>query len=247
MSSPLPPTRIRRARVPRGLSVCTVLIGAALCAAGCGAGFNASSQRVVPNSGSALIGGLRINGAVVVMDPATRDAEVVAAVANTGSGPDRLVSVTAGGSSATVRPATSTSPLDALPGVGVTVAGNTAIIPSGSAVSFGQPGRPSLRISDSSMVPGHFTRVEFGFAGGGQTSLNVLVMPNTGLFDSYNLGPTASATPSQSASPSAGPSPSPRSRTGSNPSASPTGTVTAKTSTTLVLAPHPTGSREPRR
>lgn len=247
MSSPLPPTRIRRAGAARGLAVCTVLIGAALCAAGCGAGFNASSQRVVPNSGSALIGGLRINGVVVVMDPATRDAEVVAAVANTGSGPDRLVSVTAGGSAATVRPATSTSPLDALPGIDVTVAGNTVIIPSGSAVSFGQPGRPSLRISDSSMVPGHFTRVEFGFAGVGQTSLNALVMPNTGLFDSYNLAPTASATPSQTASPGAGPTPSPRSRAGSNPSANPTGTLTATATTTFVRAAHPTGPREPRR
>lgn len=165
-----------------------------------------------------------------------------AAVANTGSGSGRLVSVTAGGSSVTVRDATSTSPLAGLPGNDVTIAGNSVIIPGGSAVSFGQPGRPSLRIADSSVVPGHFTRVEFGFAGIGQTAVNALVMSNTGLFDSYNL-----------LSPS--PSPSPRSRAASNPSASPTVTATAaptttaaaKTSTELVLTPHPTGSREPRR
>src|ERR1051326_8512171 len=120
-----------------------------MCVAGCGAGFGSSSERVVPNSGSALLGSLRINGVVVVMDPATRAAEVVAAVANTGSGPDQLVSVTAGGSSAMVRPATSTSPLVGLPGNSFTVAGNTVTIPSGSAVSFGQPGRPSLQIADS--------------------------------------------------------------------------------------------------
>lgn len=264
MSSPLPPNRIRRAGALRGLAGCATLIGAAVCAAGCGAGFNPTSLQVEPGSGAARIGGLRINGVVVVADPATREAEVVAAVANVGSAPDRLLSVTAGAVAATVQPARSVSPLAGLPGNNVTVAGNTVTIARGSSVSFGQPGRPALELSGDSLVPGHFTRVEFSFAGAGRTAVNALIMPNTGVFKSYNLSPAASSSSSPGTSPS--PGSTARSSSSAGPSAvasasptsaaasvatsgaasNPAAITAVNTLATPSRAAHLTGSREPR-
>jgi hypothetical protein len=276
VSNPVPPTRIRRSGALRGVAMWSVLIGTALSAVGCGSGFDAASLQVKPDSGSAQIGALKINGVVVVADPATGDAEVVAAVANTGPGSNRLVSVTADGLTATVRPALSASPLAGLPGNNVTPMGNTVTIAGGSSVSFGQPGRPALEITDGSFVPGRITQVEFGFADVGQTTVTALVMSNTGLFKSYDLGPAQSPSPSPSssvrssssasasagasaslaassnavASPSLSPSPSATPVvaviTASATASNPAGGTPAKASTTLVRSPHLHGSREPR-
>ena len=246
----------------------TVLIGTALSAVGCGSGFDQASLQVKPDLGSAQLGSLKINGVVVVADPATRDAEVVAAVANTGPGPSRLVSVTAGGLTATVRPALSASPLAGLPGDSVTLMGNTVIIDGGSSVSFGQPGRPALEITGGSLVPGHDTQVEFSFADLGQTTVNALVMPDTGLYTGYNLGPaqSQSASPSVSSSPTSSVRSSPSASASAGVSVSPSASATpvaavitasasasnpaygapAKASTTLVHTPHLHGAREPR-
>ena len=237
MSSPLPPSRIRRSAVLRAAVAGAALIGAAWCLAGCGAGFDSASLQVQPDSGSAQIGGMRINGVVVVTDSAGDNAEIVAAVANTGRGPGRLTAVLANGFPATVRPATSPAPIVDLPGHDVTFAGDSVTIAGGAAVSFGQPGRPALDIPGGSFVPGHFTQVEFGFAGVGQTSVNALIMRDTGLYNGYDVNPTGSgASPGPTVSSTAGPT--------AGVTRSP---ALAKVSTTLVPAPHPYGSREPRR
>lgn len=213
---------------------------------------------------------MRVNGVVVVTDAAGDNAEVVAAVANTGRGPGRLTSVLANGYPAAIRPAASSAPIMDSPGRDVALTGNSVTIAGGSAVSFGQPGRPALGIPGGSFVPGHFTQVEFGFAGVGQISVNALVMRNTGLYSGYEVSPAGSPTPSALSSPSpragsaaspmasvigspaavaavkstiAAPSPAPI-RASSSSSA---GIAPAGISATPVPAPHPAGPHEPRR
>jgi hypothetical protein len=219
----------------------TVLIGTALSAFGCGSGFNEASLQVKPDLGSAQIGSQKINGVVVVADPATGDAEVVAAVANTGLGSSRLVSVTADGLTATVRPAISASPLAGLPGNNVTLMGNTVTIDGGSSVSFGQPGRPALEITGGSLVPGHNTQVEFGFADLGQTTVNALVMSDTGLYKSYNLSPAQGP----SASPSSSVRSSPSATASAGASASPAASSNAVASPSVSASPGPSASATP--
>lgn len=188
-----------------------------LLAAGCGAGFNAASVAVRPNGGSGQNGIIKVNNVWVVLDPATRNAEVIGAVANTGRAPDRLTSVKAGGETATVRPATPAPPGVALPLRGITVEGDSVLLAGGAAVSFGRPGSPELEIPSTSFATGRFTRVELDFQRGGTVSMNALVMANTGLFAEYD--PNA-------ANPVTGPTPTP-----STSGAAPSGSASASAST----------------
>lgn len=249
MSSPLPPTRIRRSAAARGAVAGTALMCAVLmCTAGCGSGFNAASLDVKPDSGTARIGGIRINNVVVVADPATGNAEVIAAVANTGAGPEQLVSVTAAGLPATVRPAATVAPPAAvLPDETTTVTGNTVTIEAGSAVSFGQPGRPELEISGGSFKPGNITHVELGFANAGQATVNALTMSNTGLYEDYNPnGPnTPSGPPSPSPTASPKPSNSTVSKTGYSLKTTPSPTSTSTLTPTPISSPSPSPSTSP--
>lgn len=209
-----PPFSIR-VRIAATLSVL-------LCTAGCGAGFNSASLEVKPDSGSAQLGSLRINNVWVVVDPATGNAEVIGAVANTGRSPEQLVSVAAAGKPATVHPAAHAPNALPLPEGSVQVVGNTVTIAANSSVSFGQPGRPELEIPGAAFLPGRFTSVDLGFANAGHASVSTLIMPNTGLFENYDpngvnamttpspraAAPALSVSPSLAPSPSRSPSPS---------------------------------------
>jgi hypothetical protein len=180
-----------------------VLAGGAL-AAGCGAGFNAASLNVRPNSGSAQDGSLKINNVWVIVDPATGNAEIIGAVANTGRSADHLVSAAAGGQTATVRPATPAAAGAVLPNYGVTVSGDTVTVGGRSSVSFGQAARPELEIAGSSFRPGRLTQVDLDFANAGPVAISAQIMSNTGLFAEYDPnGPNVLVSASASASASA--------------------------------------------
>jgi hypothetical protein len=186
-------------------------------AAGCGAGSDAASLRVEPNSGAGTVGNLAINNVWVVVDPTSGNAEVLGAITNNG-GADQLTSVQAAGSPATFRPPASTATTTAL-SQGVTTTAGSVSVGAGSFVSFGQPGSPELEIPDSTVTPGTNVQVTFTFASAGSVSITALVQPNTGLFGEYNPNP---ATPT--------PSPIPVLPTGTlKPTA--TGTTTASPST----------------
>jgi hypothetical protein len=191
----------------------------------CGAGFNAASLDMTPRSGAARIGDLRINNVWVVMDPATRNAEIIGAVANSGrrSQSDQLLSVTADGMPATIRPATPAAVAAALPNDGVSVTGNTVTIAGGSTVAFGRPGRPDLEISDAPFTLGHLTRVELDFAKAGRTTVTALTMPPTGLFAAYNPNENDENS-------TVGPKPSPTTKPIASTTPSPTATPTATAS-----------------
>jgi len=212
--------RSRRSVVRRrSLSAAALLALGGAFAAGCGAGFNAESLGVRPNTGTAQVGSLKVNNVWVVVDPATGNAEIIGAVANTGTSADQLVSAKAGGLPATVRPAAPAvvSVSAALPNPGISVRGDTVSIASGAAVSFGRAGRPELEIPASSFSPGRITRVDLDFAHAGSTTVTAQIMPNTGLFKEYDpngvnpggaatVGASVSATPSGKAAASAKPS-----------------------------------------
>jgi hypothetical protein len=194
VSGPLLPTRFRRIAA---LS----LVG--LLAAGCGAGFNAASLDVRPNSGAAQDGSLKINNVWVVVDPGTGNAEVLGAVANTGSAADRLVSAAANGLRATVRPASPAA--GAAPQEqAATVAGGEVTIEGGSSVSFGQPQQPQLALAAGpGFLPGNLARVSLDFAAAGPVTTTAEIVSNTSLFAQYDPnGSTVTGTASASPSPS---------------------------------------------
>lgn len=231
--------RLRRGRTTALLSG-LVGLGCLVSTAGCGAGFNAASLDMTPRSGAARIGSFRINNVWVVMDPVTRNAEIIGAVANTARRPqsDQLLSVTADGMPATIRPAAPEAIAAALPKEGVSISGNTVTIAGGSAISFGRPGRPGLEISNVPFTLGHLTQVEFEFAQAGRATVTTLIMPPTGLFAHYNpngenttVGPRVS--PSASVSPGAGSTASPTSSATPSPTPSASGYALNKASKPL--------------
>lgn len=172
----------------RSLSAVALLVLGGAFAAGCGAGFNAESLGVRPNAGTAQVGSLKVNNVWVVVDPATGNAEIIGAVADTGTSADQLVSAMAGGLPAMVRPAApaAISVSAALPNPGITVHGDAVNIASGAAVGFGRAGGPELEIPNSSFSPGRITRVDLDFAHAGSTTVTAQIMPDTGLFKEYD-------------------------------------------------------------
>ena len=228
-------TRPNRTRPPRTRPM---LIGAALLAlplaAGCGAGFNNATQSVRQNSASGTAGNMAVNNVWVVLDPTTGNAEVIGAVANTGTAPDRLTSVQASGSTAMVRvPSPAAVAAAPLPLRGVAVIGDTVSVAGGSSVTFGRLGRPELEITGGSFQPGRISQVTFDFATAGPVTMNAQIMPNTGLFAEYdpNAGnPTSQPTPT--------PTPTPKATPTGTATATPTATGTA----TATAKPTPTGT-----
>lgn len=250
LPSPSPTSRPAAARRGRPSWTRPGLIAAALLAlplaAGCGAGFNAASQNVRPNSGSGVDGKLLINNVWVVLDPATGNAEVIGAVANTGVNSDRLTSVQASGTTATVRaPSPAAVAAAPLPLRGVAVVGDTVSVAGGASVSFGRLGRPELEIAGGSFVPGRVSQVTFDFATAGPVTMNALIMPNTGLFAEYdpNAGnpisqPTPTPTPRPTATGTATATPTATGTATGTASAKPTPT-SASTAPTTAATPTP--------
>jgi len=173
----------------RGLAAAASLLLAVPLAAGCSAGFNNASQQINPNTGAGSVGSIKINNVWVVTDPNTGNAEIVAAVANTGQSTDTLERVTATNVLATV------SGQDASEATtGISVSGDSVAIPGGQSVSFGQSAQPELELADVNFAPGLLSQVTFTFEQAGTVTVTAQIQPNsTGLFKEYN--PDAGITP----------------------------------------------------
>ena len=200
-------TPSRRGRA--GLAVAAVLAVVTPLAAGCGAGFNEAALIVKPNSGAGTLGAVKINNVWVIVDPSSGAAEVIGAVANTGSTDLSWPSVQVDSISARIQPAFSSG---SGAGAGSSI-GTAATIPAGQSVSFGEPGQPLIQLSDSSLTPGNLTQVIFSFGSVGNVTITAQIQSNTGLFAAYNPDATsgigsfgsAAASPSASATSSASP------------------------------------------
>lgn len=213
----------RRGRA--GLAVAAVLAVVTPLAAACGAGFNSASLIVKPNSGAGSVGPVKVNNVWVVVDPATRNAEVIGAVDNTAGSTDlSWPTVQVDGNSAQLDTSSSAggsaSASASSSGSGASASG----IPAGQAVSFGEQGQPQLRLPDSSLTPGNLTQVTFSFGSLGNVTVTAQVQSNTGLFADYNPN-SVSSVPSGGASGSA--STNPLGGVGASPSGNPTSSVSA--------------------
>ncbi len=219
-------------RVRAGVATAAVLLAVAPFAAACGAGFNAATDTIKPNAGAATVGSLRINNVWVVVDPSSGNAEVIGAIANTGSDQASLPQVSVDGTSATIAPP---PPADGAPD-----AGPLAAIAAGRSISFGEKGRPEIVLTGSSLSPGNLATVKFDFGSAGTATITAQVESNTGLFADYDpnsssLLPSATASPSASAlgaSPSTSASGNPLSSAGTSTSPSPTTSAPASPSAT---------------
>jgi hypothetical protein len=199
-------------------------------AAACGAGFDSASLVVKPNAGAGEVSTVRINNVWVVVDPSSGAAEVIGAVANTGSADLSWPSVQVAGSSAQIQTPQSTD------AAGSNIATVSSGIPAGQAVSFGEQGQPEIQLADSSLTPGNLTQVTFSFGSVGNVTITAQIESNTGLFADYN--PVAAAavpggtSSSASATPLGSASASPSGSATSSASASDSASATASASAT---------------
>ena len=217
----------RRTAAPlrgRKLAAAASLLLAVPLAAGCSAGFNDASQQINPNSGAGSVGSIKVNNVWVVIDPTTGNAEIVAAVANTGQSTDTLERVTA-----TNVPATVSGKDGSEATTGISVSGNSVTIPGGQSVSFGQSAEPVLELADADFAPGLLSQITFTFEQAGSVTVTAQIQPDNGLFKEYN--PNAGITPT------AVPTTAPATPTGTA-SGTPTGAATA----TATGTANPTGT-----
>jgi hypothetical protein len=189
------PTVSRRVRA--GLATAAVIAVVGPLAAACGAGFDPASEDVKPNAGAGTAGALKVNNVWVVADPSTGNAEVLGAVANTGTGTASVQSVEVNGVGGQFFQAADS----ASPGAGASGVTSSPVIDPGQSVSFGEPGEPQVELAGSALHPGDLAQVVFSFGGAGSVTITAQVEANAGLWADYDPN-AAVASPSPSASPS---------------------------------------------
>lgn len=228
MSSLHSPSTTRRSTPSRrgraGLATAAVLLTVAPLAAACGAGFDAASTQVKPDSGSGSTGALKVNNVWVVVDPNTNNAEVIGAVSNTGDTDVSWPNVQVAGSSAQIV-------AGAADGSTAAAQSTADSIGAGQTTYFGRPGQPQIEFSAAGLTLGDLTSVTFSFGGAGTVTIPAQIQPNTGIFADYNPNP-ASASPSASASAVASASASASSSASATASASATGSASASATPT---------------
>ncbi|MFF8917676.1 DUF461 domain-containing protein [Streptomyces sp. NPDC015032] len=164
----------------------------------CGAGNDAATLKVRPDSAATTSGDISIQNANVITQP-KRDTEgpavVSATLFNNGIKPQTLDSVTLPGTSAAVQ-------LHAAKGKG------PVVVPAGGRVVLGGKGNASAVIENSreAAQAGNVQPVVFKFSSTGEISLGAFVVPATSYFEGFGPSslPTPPATPSGSTSASPG-------------------------------------------
>jgi hypothetical protein len=185
LHAPIAPRRAARSgrRSRAGLAAAALLLATAPAVTGCGAGFTADSLAVRPNAGAGISGSLRINNVWVVVDPATGQAQVIGAVANTGNTPDGVTGARAAGVPAQVAGTVVGTTLACARTV---VSAGTVIIPPSRSVSFGRPGCPQLSLLiGAPFRPGRVASVTLLFARAAALTVNAQIVTDTGLFTDY--------------------------------------------------------------
>ncbi|MFF2329250.1 MULTISPECIES: DUF461 domain-containing protein [unclassified Streptomyces] len=160
----------------------------------CGAGNDAATLKVRPDTAATTSGDISIQNANLITQP-ERNAEgpavVSATLFNSGTKSQTLDSVTLPGTSASVE-------LHAATGSG------PVVVPAGGRVVLGGQGNASAVIPNGREAAqvGNAQPVVFRFSSTGEVSLSAFVVPATSYFQGF--GPSSVPTPSQSpASPSA--------------------------------------------
>ncbi|WP_326766922.1 copper chaperone PCu(A)C [Streptomyces sp. NBC_01591] len=147
----------------------------------CGAGNDAATLKVRPDTAATTIGDISIQNANVVTQPertAEGPAVVAATLFNNGTKPQTLEAVTLPGSSASVQ-------LHAAKGAG------PVVVPAGGTVILGGEGNASAVIENGreAAQAGNVQPVVFKFSSTGEIPLGAFVVPATGYF--ADSGPSA--------------------------------------------------------
>lgn len=167
----------------RGAVAAVIAVAIAPVLAACSAGSSAATLQVKPNAAATSVDGgqLKLDGVAVVTDAqGNAPASVIASIANNEQQDENLVSVTVGTTAATLT--------------------GTTAIPSGTALSLGNPGANATRATVPTLdqPAGADVPVTFVFANGGSVTLMAQIQTGTGEYAPY-----APAKPTPTVSPSA--------------------------------------------
>ncbi|MEU9850697.1 DUF461 domain-containing protein [Streptomyces sp. NPDC047985] len=184
-----------------GALAATAIVFSIASLAACGAGNDAATLQIKPDSAATTSGDISIQNANLITQP-ERNAEgpavVSATLFNNGTAQQTLDSITLPGTSATVK-------LHAAGGTG------PVVVPAGGKVIIGGKGNASAVIENGREAAqnGNVQNVVFKFSSTGEVPLGVFVVPATSYFKDFGPStlPTppakSSATPSGSATPGA--------------------------------------------
>ncbi|MFF0202419.1 DUF461 domain-containing protein [Streptomyces sp. NPDC005017] len=181
----------------RGALAASVIAFSIASLAACGAGNDAQTLGIKPDNAATSIGDIKIQNAVVIIQP-EREAEGPAAVSatlfNSGDSAQTVDSITVDGvGPAEIKPAS----------------GGSLTVPAGGSVVIGGEGNASAVLADgSALVDGANQNVTFAFSETGDVSLTAFVVPSQSYFSGW--GPTqVPSAPAESAEPAEGTSESP--------------------------------------
>ncbi|MEU2131093.1 DUF461 domain-containing protein [Streptomyces sp. NPDC018352] len=173
-----------------GALAATAIVFSIASLAACGAGNDAATLKVRPDTAATTIGDISIQNANVVTQPeltAQGPAVVAATLFNNGTKPQTLEAITLPGSSASVQ-------LHAAKGAG------PVVVPAGGSVLLGGEGNASAVIENGSEAAkaGNVQQVVFKFSSAGEVPLGAFVVPAKSYFTGF--GPsTLPGTPEKSA------------------------------------------------
>ncbi|MFB7216298.1 DUF461 domain-containing protein [Streptomyces sp. NPDC056255] len=173
-----------------GALAATAIVFSIASLAACGAGNDAATLKVRPDTAATTIGDISVQNANVITQPeltAQGPAVVSATLFNNGTKPQTLEAITLPGSSASVQ-------LHAAKGAG------PVVVPAGGSVLLGGEGNASAVIENGSEAAqaGNVQQVVFKFSSAGEVPLGAFVVPAKSYFTGY--GPsTLPETPEKSA------------------------------------------------
>jgi hypothetical protein len=173
--------------------------------AACGAGHDAQTLQVKPDTANVSMGDIELqNVTVLTQGSGDGPASVTARIFNNGNSKQSLETLTVG--SEQVR-------------LSATDGGQTLIVPANGSILLGGKGNPSATIPDSTEAArdGDFQKVTFTFSDTGAVSVQAHVQPAKGYFAPYGPTPAASPSVSGSASPTTSGSPAGHAASPSNP------------------------------
>ncbi|GAA2745028.1 DUF461 domain-containing protein [Kitasatospora cinereorecta] len=175
-------------------AIAALAIAAIVPLAACSAGNSPATMQVTPDSAATSIGSdIKLNN-IVVVTPASAQAEytgpanVTVNISNTGTAPESLKSITVGGAAATFADAQGGSISE-------------IVIPAGGSVLLGGNGRPVAKVSSAKVTVGGLVDTAFTFGQAGNVTAPVNVQPAVAYYADY--GPKAEAAPSPKPSASA--------------------------------------------
>ncbi|MET9731383.1 DUF461 domain-containing protein [Streptomyces sp. NPDC006458] len=161
----------------RGALAASVIAFAIASLAACGAGNDAQTLGVKPDNAATSVGDIKIQNAVVIIQPeadAAGPAAVSATLFNSGGSAQTVDSITVDGIGTAEIKATE---------------GGSLSVPAGGSVVIGGEGNASAVLADgSALVDGANQKVTFAFSETGDVSLEAFVVPAQSYFSEW--GPT---------------------------------------------------------